>query len=158
NTIVAVALEGGRAVEVLVEGNDFYSTPRLSPDATRLAWLAWNHPNMPWDGTELWLGTIGANGAIQAPERITGGPGESIFQPEWSPDGVLHFVSDRSGWWNLYRCSVNSSEASRGGRAEALHPMQAEFGLPQWLFAWRTYGFASASQIVCVYQSEGVDH
>jgi dipeptidyl aminopeptidase/acylaminoacyl peptidase len=158
NTIVAVALDGGREAEVLVEGNNFYSTPRLSPDGARLAWLTWNHPNMPWDGTELWVGTIGASGAIESSERIAGGPEESIFQPEWSPEGVLHFVSDRTGWWNLYRWLVNPPEAGDGGRAEALHPMPAEFGLPQWVFDMRTYGFASASQIICVYQSEGIDH
>jgi dipeptidyl aminopeptidase/acylaminoacyl peptidase len=158
NTLVAVALDGEREVEVLVEGADFYSTPRLSPDGTRLAWLRWNHPNMPWDGTELWVGSIGTGGAIESAEQVAGGPEESIFQPEWSPAGVLHFVSDRTGWWNLYRWSAGPRQAANGGRAEALHPMQAEFGLPLWVFGMRTYGFASASQIVCVYQSEGIDH
>jgi len=80
---------------VLVSGNDFYSSPRLSPDGTHLAWLTWHHPNMPWNGTELWVGEIGADGALLQAERIAGSSDESIFQPEWSPDGILHFVSER---------------------------------------------------------------
>jgi dipeptidyl aminopeptidase/acylaminoacyl peptidase len=150
NTIVGLALDGGQEAQVLVQGNDFYSTPRLSPGGDRLAWLTWNHPNMPWDGTELWVGTLAEDGSIGASERVAGGAEESIFQPEWSPDGTLHFVSDRSGWWNLYRWA--------GGQIEALHPMEAEFGLPQWVFGMATYGFDTASRIVCVYQSGGLDH
>jgi dipeptidyl aminopeptidase/acylaminoacyl peptidase len=150
NAIVALGLDDGSDAVVLVQGNDFYSTPRLSPDGAQLAWLTWNHPNMPWDGTELWVGTLAADGSIAAAELVAGGTEESIFQPEWSPDGVLHFVSDRTGWWNLYR--------RRDGQDQALHPMAAEFGLPQWQFSMCTYRFASASQIVCVYQSEGIEH
>jgi dipeptidyl aminopeptidase/acylaminoacyl peptidase len=148
NTIVALALDTGEAV-VLAQGYDFYSTPRLSPDGTQLAWLAWNHPNMPWDGTELWVAALTEQGAIDSAQRVAGGPEESIFQPEWSPAGVLHFVSDRSGWWNLYRL--------RGAQVEPLHPMEAEFGLPQWVFGMTSYGFESADRIVCVYGSAGSD-
>jgi dipeptidyl aminopeptidase/acylaminoacyl peptidase len=150
NAIVAIALDGGRAAELLVQGRDFYSTPRLSPDGARLAWLAWSHPNMPWDATELWVAPVTEDGALGAAKLVAGGAEESIFQPAWSPGGVLHFVSDRSGWWNLYRL--------RDGQAEPLHPMQAEFGLPQWVFGMCTYDFESESRIVCVYQSDGVDH
>ncbi len=99
NALVSVSLESG-AVEVLASGKDFYSSPRLSPDGRRLAWLEWNHPNMPWDGTELRVGELDG-GAITARALAAGGETESIFQPEWSPAGELHFVSDRSGWWNL---------------------------------------------------------
>ena len=95
---------------MLVSGMDFYAAPRLSPDGGRLAWLAWNHPNMPWDGTELWVGEIGPDGSVGAREKVAGGPEESIFQPEWSPDGVLYFVSDRTGWWNLYRQAESGVE------------------------------------------------
>jgi dipeptidyl aminopeptidase/acylaminoacyl peptidase len=150
NTIVAVALDGEREAEVLVQGYDFFSTPRLSQDGARLAWLAWSHPNMPWDGTELWVAPVAEDGSLGAAELVAGGAEESIFQPAWSPGGVLHFVSDRSGWWNLYRL--------RGGQAEALHSMEAEFGVPQWVFGMCTYGFESEDRIVCVYQSDGVDH
>ncbi|MBI3757661.1 MAG: S9 family peptidase [Deltaproteobacteria bacterium] len=147
NTIVSVDLTTG-AVQLLVSGHDFYSSPRLSPDDSRLAWLAWNHPNMPWDGTELWVGgDLTKDGQIKQTQHIADGPTESIFQPEWSPDGVLHFISDRSGWWNLYRW--------RNGSIEALCPMEAEFGRPQWVFGMSTYAFLSATQLLCSYSSEG---
>ena len=105
NSLVSLELEGDSAGggEVLVSGNDFYSSPRLSPDGSRLAWLTWNHPNMPWDGTELWVGEMTTSGILRQVQKVAGYVDESIFQPEWSPDGVLHFVSDRTGWWNLYR-------------------------------------------------------
>lgn len=154
NTLVSVTLsgdaEGGR---VLVSGNDFYSTPRLSPDGSRLAWLTWNHPNMPWDGTELWVGDIAEDGGIANTRRVAGGLKESIFQPEWSPDGRLYFASDRTGWWNLYRLS-----SLDGGEGEALHPMAAEFGLPMWVFGMSTYAFASAETVLCLYTTKGIWH
>jgi dipeptidyl aminopeptidase/acylaminoacyl peptidase len=148
NTLVAVALDGDEAGgTVLVSGNDFYSSACLSPDGTRLAWLTWNHPNMPWDGTELWVAEIAADGSLVHGERVAGGARESIFQPEWSPDGTLHFVSDRSNWWNLYRW--------RDGQIEPLHSMAAEFGVPQWQFGYTTYGFAAPETIICAYTAEG---
>ncbi len=151
NTLVGVTLAGDDAGgTVLVSGHDFYSSPRLSPDGARLAWLTWNHPNMPWDGTELWVAPIGADGALGAAERIAGGADESVFGPSWSPDGELYFVSDRTGWWNLYR--------RREGRDEALQPMEAEFGLPQWVFGLSTYGFDSDGRLLCWYTSDGTDH
>lgn len=123
---MAKPTSAGGPGEVLVSGYDFFSNPRLSPDGTHLAWLSWRHPNMPWDGTELWLGELAPDGGIVNARIVAGGREESIFQPEWSPGGVLHFVSDRSGWWNLYRW--------QGGEAEALAPVEAEFGEPQWVF------------------------
>jgi dipeptidyl aminopeptidase/acylaminoacyl peptidase len=150
NTLVRIDLDGGSSGRIVVSGNDFYSSPRLSPDASRLAWLAWNHPNMPWDGTELWTGKLNDGGFLFDKIRIAGGPAESIFQPQWSPDGTLYFVSDRSGWWNLYRW--------RDDRVEALCPMDAEFGQPQWVFGSSLYGFASANLIICCYSKNGRDH
>jgi dipeptidyl aminopeptidase/acylaminoacyl peptidase len=135
---------------VVASGYDFYSTPRLSPDGRRLAWLSWNHPNMPWDGTELWVGELDDAGSIKNGSRVAGGEDESIFQPEWSPDGRLYFVSDRSGWWNLYR-------AGGGGRGvEAVCEREAEFGQPQWGFGMATYAFASAGRLVCAYSERGL--
>ena len=147
NTIAGVNLEGSDGGEVLISGNDFYSSLSLSPDGSRLAWLTWNHPNMPWEGTELWVGELADDGSIDRTERIAGGADESIFQPEWSPDGVLHFVSDRTGWWNLYRW--------RDGGIELLCQMEAEFGRPQWGFGMRTYAFESANRIICTYNEQG---
>ncbi|MDQ2995813.1 MAG: S9 family peptidase, partial [Chloroflexota bacterium] len=149
NSIVALALDGSGKAVVLAHGYDFYSTPRLSPDGEYLAWLAWNHPNMPWDGTELWHATLSEDGLIDAAQLVAGGRDESIFQPEWSPAGVLHFVSDRTGWWNLYRWQAE--------QIEPLHRIEAEFGLPQWVFGMTTYGFQSASRIICVFSSAGID-
>ncbi len=148
NTLVSIPLIGDRVGgQVLVAGNDFYSSPRLSPDGARLAWLAWDHPKMPWDSAELWVGELNADGSMGKAERIAGGVDESIFQPEWSPDGVLYFVSDRTGWWNLYRW--------RDGHIEPLCPMEAEFGRPQWVLGLSTYGFESAQRIICAYTQQG---
>ena len=148
NTLVSLDLEDGEGGQVLVSGNDFYSSPRLSPDGSRLAWLTWNHPNMPWDGTELWVAKLEADGSLGQTERVAGGVDESVFQPEWSPDGILYFVSDRTGWWNLYRwCD---------GSVEPLCEMEVEFGVPQWIFGRSTYAFASANRIICTYTQQGV--
>jgi dipeptidyl aminopeptidase/acylaminoacyl peptidase len=147
NTIVGVDVAGLHQGDVLVAGNDFYSSPRLSPDGSRLAWLTWNHPNMPWDGTELWVGELEDDGSISGAKLVAGGLDESIFQPEWSPDGVLHFVSDRSGWWNLYRW--------RDERVEPVVEMEAEFGRPGWIFGIPTYSFESAGRIVCALGRRG---
>ncbi|MGH3579671.1 MAG: S9 family peptidase, partial [Mycobacterium sp.] len=88
---------------VVVTGNDFYAAPRPSQDGGRLAWISWDHPYMPWDSSELWVASISPGGALGSPLRIAGGEGESVLQPTWGPSGELWFVSDRSGWWNLYR-------------------------------------------------------
>jgi len=149
NTLVSLALDGNDT-HVLISGNDFYSSPRLSQDGSHLAWLTWNHPNMPWNGTELWVGELKADGSLGHSERIVGGTDESIFQPEWSPDGVLYFVSDRTGWWNLY-----------SWQNESLVPLcekAAEFGLPQWVFGMSTFAFASTHRIICTYTEQGVSH
>ena len=148
NTLVGLPTERADMPRVLVEGSDFYASPRLSPDGGQLAYLAWNHPNMPWDGSELWVADSRPNGTLAAAVRVAGGPDESIFQPQWSPNGILYFVSDRSGWWNLYRW--------RAGAVEALCPMAAEFGLPQWNFGMSTYGFADPERVLCAYAQGGV--
>lgn len=156
NTLVSLALDtdtSGRDLSrpyTLVSGNDFYSSPRLSPDGSRLAWLTWNHPQMPWDGTELWVGELEADGSVGHSEHVMGGTGESIFQPEWSPDGVLHFVAERGGWWNLY--------CWRAGKIVPLCEKAAEFGLPQWIFGMSTYGFVSSGRIICSYVEAGSSH
>src|SRR6185436_7001457 len=132
NTLATLKREGNDDYgTVLVEGADFYSSPRLSPDGMRLAWLTWNHPNMPWDQSQLWIGTFADDGLLATTELVAGYKGESIFQPEWSPDGVLYFVSDRNGWWNLYRLN-------QAGSIEQVCDMQAEFGMPQWGFGMST--------------------
>lgn len=146
NTICAVNFDGSETV--LAEGCDFYAAPRLSPDGAALAWLSWNHPQMPWQGTELWVAELAADGTLANPRLIAGGQQEAICQPEWSPAGVLHFVSDRSGWWNLYRLA--------GHAVQPLCPRAAEFAAPHWAFGGSMYGFRSEHEIVCTYIENGV--
>ncbi|HSE37807.1 MAG TPA: S9 family peptidase, partial [Blastocatellia bacterium] len=147
NSLVKISLEEDNSGTLIASANDFYSTPRLSPDGKRLAWIAWDHPNMPWDGTELWVGELDAAGRITAARMIAGGKAESIFQPEWSPNGVLHFVSDRTGWWNLHRVG--------DGGVESLCEIPAEFGAPQWVFRMSTYAFETDRRIICAYCERG---
>jgi acetyl esterase/lipase len=149
NLLASVPLDGSEE-SILVSGADFYSTPRLSPDGAKLAWLSWNHPNMPWMGTELWVGELDFQGAIIGQRCVAGSPDESIFQPEWSPEGLLTFISDRSGWWNLY--------GERAGKSEALFPMEAEFARAQWVLGMSAYAFISANKLVCTYTQRGVGH
>lgn len=163
NTITAVSLDDGMEQQVLVAGSDFYASPRLSPDGSRLAWLAWQHPNMPWDGTELWVAELDAGGACIDPHLVAGGPDESIFEPIWSPDGVLTFVSDRTGWWNLYRLEEGWSSSgdpesfSDRSSPRCLVEMEAEFGQPQWIFGLSTYGYRTVDEIICTYTQDGTD-
>ena len=147
NDLVAVPTDGSSAPRVLAEGHDFYSAPRISPDGGRLAWLTWDLPDMPWDSTVLWAGSLSRECEVGIPECVAGGPGESITQPRWSPAGVLHYVSDRTGWWNLYT-----------ERGTALCPMDAEFGRPDWTFGASTYVFLDDGTLVAVWGSGGVDH
>ena len=147
NAVVALPDDGHGQAWALVAGNDFYAAPRLSPDGSQMAWLTWNHPNMPWDGTELWVADVAEDGSLVAARMVAGGPGESIAQPDWSPEGVLHFVSDRTGWWNLHRLL--------GDEAEALFPAEAEFARPQWVFGAATYGFTSDGNLACAYNQRG---
>lgn len=144
--IVAVDLANGK-VTTLVEGADFYSTPRLSPDGRQLAWLSWNHPNMPWDGTVLSVAPIMDDGTLGKARIVAGNEDESIFQSCWSPDGTLYFVSDRTNWWNL--C------ADRDGRATAILPMDAEFGVPAWAFGATNFGFLDDGRILARYNRGG---
>ena len=160
NTLVEISLDGSRPQRVLQAGRDFYAAPRLSPDGNRLAWLEWNHPNMPWIGCELWVGQCAADGSVGNKCLVAGGEDESIFQPEWSPDGTLYFVSDRAQpslegrWWNLFRVRGDAFDDSV--RIEPVYPLAAEFGRAQWVFRMSTFAFTSPSQLVCSYVQDGV--
>lgn len=144
NDLVAVSLDGSGAIAVVAEGHDFYAAPRVSPAGDRLCWLTWDLPDMPWDSTRLWSARLSPSGEVSSPVLIAGGPAESVTQPRWSPRGVLHYVSDRTGWWNIY------DEAGT-----ALCPMEAEFGRPDWVFGTSTYGFTPAGGLIAVWESEG---
>jgi dipeptidyl aminopeptidase/acylaminoacyl peptidase len=149
NTIVAVALDGSGDVRVLASGRTFYAAPRLSPDGTQLAFLAWDHPNLPWDGTELFVAQVATDGGVGEPTLVAGSASDWISQPRWSPDGVLHFVAEPTGWMNLHRW--------HDGRSEAVTSEEAEFAFPDWQFGYRNYAFAADGSIIAIGRSGGRD-
>jgi dipeptidyl aminopeptidase/acylaminoacyl peptidase len=151
NQIIAIDLVTGK-IEVLIQENDFYSSPRLSPDGKYLAWISWNHPNMPWDESQLWLGEFNQEGLINKLNLIAGDDQESICQPEWSPDGNLYFVSDATGWWNLYRHNLAENNSI------LLYQKEAEFGYPHWVFGESLYGFQNQDTLICSYSQNGQDY
>ncbi len=149
NTLVGISIDGpANAGDVLASGFDFYSTPRLSPDAARLAWLSWRHPQMPWDGTELWVADVTEHGTLVHPTRVAGGDAESIYQPGWAPDGQLYFVSDRDGWWKLYRLDSALPVVVNA-------PREAEFGRPQWVFGTASWVPAGEGRLLVSYTNAG---
>ena len=164
NTLVAINLANSDQQQILASGQDFYSSPALSPDGKHLAWLTWQHPDLPWYNTQLWVAAFDEAGNLAQPQLVAGGKDESIFQPEWGADGSLYFVSDRSNWWNLY--------CWQQGEITPICEMAAEFGLPQWVFAMKTYGFTTPAvteqvqnmvtersrreEIICTYGQQGI--
>jgi dipeptidyl aminopeptidase/acylaminoacyl peptidase len=153
DALVAIDPASG-ATTVLAHGYDFYNAPRPSADGERLAWLSWRHPNMPWDSTELWVARLDAAGMPLDPQLVAGGPDESVIQPEWAPDGSLVFISDRSGWWNLYRWN---GAGSPGQEIEPIAATDAEFGGPVWVFGLSWYGIADDGTIVAMVRRAGTD-
>jgi dipeptidyl aminopeptidase/acylaminoacyl peptidase len=150
NTLAVISLNGQGKVQTLVSGRDFYSAPCLSSDGAYLAWLAWDHPHMPWEAAELWLGEVRGDGSIRNTARIAGGYDESVCLPRFSPDGTLCFACEKTGWWNLYRW--------KSGQVQPLCPMEAEFGLPLWTFGASTYGFESNDVMTVTYSQDNLSH
>jgi len=151
NELVAIPPDGSAEPLTIRSGRDFYSTPRISSDGSMLCWLEWDLPWMPWDGCEVYVAELAGDAGLENVRQVAGRAGEeSIFQPAWSPAGDLHFVSDRTGWWNLYR--------ERDGDVQALRPEEAEFGWPQWLFGMNAYGFLGDGRIACLWERDGVQH
>jgi dipeptidyl aminopeptidase/acylaminoacyl peptidase len=150
NAIVAVPLSGGDEGRILIDGHDFFSSPRLSPDGRRLAWLSWDHPNMPWDATRLWSAEITVDGGVSDVRLVAGCDRESIAQPVWAPDNHLYFVSDRSDWWNPYRVDCDGTSP--------VCPMSAEFAGPAWAFGMRWYGFLDSDTILACFSEGGRGH
>lgn len=147
NFLALIDLTTGKYKKI-ASGNDFYSSPAISPDGKKIAWITWNHPYMPWTNTELWLADIADDGSFKNQKRIAGDIPESIFQPQWSLDGILYFVTDRnSGWWNIHRYS--------DGKIENVFPIKAEVAEPLWVLGRSTYAFLG-KLIVFTYNSEGI--
>ena len=149
NELVVLPADGSAEPRVVATGRDFYAAPRPSPDGTCMAWLAWDHPHMPFEGTDLCVADLAPDGSCSNPRRVAGSETESIFQPEWGPDGALFFVSDRTGWSNLY--------VERDGEVHALTQEEAELGYPQWVFDLTRYDFLGDGRIACVFTRNAVD-
>ncbi len=148
NELVAIPTDGSTEPRIVAGGRDFYSSPRISPDGARISFLAWNLPWMPWDGCELFVAELSSEGTLENVTHVAGRDGEeSIWQPEWSPDGDLVFASDRSGWWNLERI--------RAGARSVLHAAEAEFGYPAWVFGLRSFAFLDDGRIFASYDQGG---
>ncbi len=146
--IVALPLDPAGTETILVEGPDFLSSPRLAPGGERLAWIAWDHPDMPWDRSKLFVASVTREGAVEAARLVAGETPEAIVQPEWSADGTFYFCSDRTGWWNLY--------ALRGAATESLAPVAAEIGGPHWVFRQCYYDFLPDGRIVAAIVRDGI--
>lgn len=153
SSIISLRLDGSSTIgfNVLVFGNDFYSNPSVSPDGTKVAWLTWNHPNMPWDESECWLADFNSTGMLHKHRKVAG-THESIFQPQWSPTGDLLFISDRNNWWNIYSYNTYNKYT------EHLLDMPAEFATPQWVFGMSTYGFLNSYTLFCTFTEAGQWH
>ena len=149
NELVILPTDGSAEPAAIASGRDFYSTPRLSPDGSRLLWLSWDHPNMPWDGTDLWVADF-SNQTLKNERKVAGGPDESIYGPIWSPDGQIYFTSDRSGWWNIYR--------EVEGSIERVCKEEAEFGGPQWAFRFGHQSFLEDGRLISLFSDRGIDH
>ncbi|MBW8742527.1 MAG: S9 family peptidase [Acidobacteria bacterium] len=149
NELVALAADGSGGPRVLASGRDFYSSPRISPDGRRVAWTAWDHPLLPFEGTDLCVAELAADGTLTGGRRVAGGQTESVTQPVWSPDGVLHFASDANGWWNLY--------AEDGGEVRAVCETDAELAPPQWIFGISTYAFLDDGRIAAVVTRRAIE-
>jgi len=155
NEIVKISLTDSQSSEILepeilVSGSDFYSYPRISPNGHRLTWTSWEHPNMPWDQTALWMADLDSSGYLTNTRSILNNENESVYQPAWCPDGELHFVSDRNGWWNIY--------SFRDDVLNGLTPVNVEFGYPQWQFGTSSYAFIDSRTLFAAYVENGREH
>ena len=151
NTIVTLTLSGPNADggRIIVSGTDFVAAPRLNATGTKLAWLSWDHPNMPWDASELWAADIAADGTLSDPTPVAGGAGDSASEPHWLADDSLVFIAERTGWWNLYR-------AIPGEEPTALHPAEAEFGVPQWVFGQSSFDVVNDTTLIVTSRKDGI--
>lgn len=151
NYLVSIALADG-GIEDFATGYDFYSSPRLSRDGQRIAWICWRHPNLPWDRTELWVADLDATGSPVAGRRVMAAEAEAAQQPVWRDDGSLLFVSDADDWWNLY-CWVDDGDC---GQARQITRERAELGQPAWTFCMQNYGVGENGEVVGCFVGDAV--
>lgn len=147
NFLAGISLDkANQKLQRLASGADFYAYPRISPNGQKLCWIEWNHPNMPWDCTQLYCAD---NQIILSNQNMVAGAdnNEAIFQPQWSPDNQLYYVSDRNNWWNIY-------SAENG----IVLDMPAEFATPLWQFGMSTYDFIDSNTIACLWTQQGTWH
>jgi dipeptidyl aminopeptidase/acylaminoacyl peptidase len=149
NEIVALPLDGSAAPTIIARGHDFFAAPRPSPDGAHMAWLSWDHPNLPWDGTTLWQADVAADGSLGDPQAVAGGPDEWITQPRWSPSGDLWFVAERDEWATLM-----SLAAYRAGERSRL---PIDFAPPDWIFDRPTHAFLADGRVVAAARTDGRD-
>ncbi|MEU1664764.1 prolyl oligopeptidase family serine peptidase [Streptomyces sparsogenes] len=158
--IAAVPLDGSAADdraalrELTDDRHRFVTGPQLSPDGRRVAWLAWDHPRMPWDGTVVMVAEVAGDGTFAGARAVLGGPDESVAQVEWAPDGALLAATDRTGWWNLHRLDLAETGTDGGagsGRPLALCPREEEFGGPLWKLGQRWFAPLSGGLIAVVH-------
>jgi dipeptidyl aminopeptidase/acylaminoacyl peptidase len=139
NTLVVIDSATGGPGKVLFDGSDFVACPRLSPDGRKLAWIAWNHPDMPWDTTTLHVATLTDSGLTDI-ITVTRGVEESVLEPRWDSDGTLYFMSDRSNWWNLYRY--------RDGIVTTALALEAELSGPLWVLGQSSYALDGGGRAI----------
>ena len=154
NELVAISLDSdadpaANEGRVIAAGHDFFLAPQLAPDGTELAWIAWDHPAMPWDASRLYVARIGPTGELQDTRCVAGDDADDgIVEAHWAPSGDLVFTSERTGWWNLY--------ALRGARVVALAPVEAEIGEPPWVFGRATFVASDNGRVLCAVNRGGV--
>ena len=151
NELVSLPADGSAGPRVIATGHDFYAAPRLDAEGRRVAWLSWDHPRMPWDGTELWTAKLAGDGGVSGERLVAGGPDESILQPLWSPTGELWFASDRTGWYNLYAVAVDDPQPC------PLETRAAEFAAVPWVFGLQQYAFLADGRLVVCFTEDGSD-
>ncbi len=150
HALAAVNLDGDEFGAVLFDQTDFVAFPVLSQDGRKLAWVAWNHPNMPFFSSSLWAADVDEDGSLTNIQQIVPEQEESVTDPRWSPSGELYFCSDRSNWWNLYRW--------QDGEIAAVSPMAAELGNPYWNIGKTMYRFLTPSSVLAAYNQNGTWH
>lgn len=150
NDLVAIPTDGSSEPQVLASGHDFYAGPVVSPDGARLAWFQWDHPRMPWDGTELCQARLGTDLTIGDVSLVAGGETESVVQPKYGPDGTMYYISDRTNWWNLYAVDASGTRA--------LAPMAADFAFPHWVLGFSDYAIRPDGNVMAVWLEGGISH